>query len=256
MASNPEREGFVRPARAAFSSTVSRRRRASACSDASTSFEPCRQVVDVLETTGRQLSSWHINTPGLSRRLVATPSNLLVPPIRISHVIAHFVFSLSFFLFFYSTRLSSRSHDQSLLQKEKKTKKFFRGSKLEYTRDDHVHVADDRSSDCVKRKRPGFCLIRSAALPRACHLTTERPYVYSLSNECRQWPHVSFLDSATCSSFFSFFFSLVSSAPSRRYLQNTCTNSVSASSPPCVRVYVRTRRCIYIYIYITHTHAV
>ena len=123
VASNPEREGFVRPARAAFSSTVSRRRRASACSDASTSFEPCRQVVDVLETTGRQLSSWHINTPGLSRRLVATPSNLLVPPIRISHVIAHFVFSLSFFLFFYSTRLSSRSHDQSLLQKEKKNKK-------------------------------------------------------------------------------------------------------------------------------------
>lgn len=63
VVSNPEREGFVRPVQAAFSSTVSRRRRASACSDASASFEPCRQVVDVLETTGRQLSSWHINTP-------------------------------------------------------------------------------------------------------------------------------------------------------------------------------------------------
>ena len=110
MVSNPEREGFVRPARAAFSSTVSRRRRASACSDASTSFEPCRQVVDVLETTGRQLSSWHINTPGLSRRSVAAHRR---EPARSTNyeflAIAHFVLSFFFFFsFFYSILLFSR----------------------------------------------------------------------------------------------------------------------------------------------------
>lgn len=105
MVSNPEREGFVRPAQAAFSSTVSQRRRASACSDASASFEPCRQVVDVLETTGRQLSSWHINTldsrvPLLFRQTCSFLEIL---------VIAHFSYS-SFVLTFNKSSLENSSY--------------------------------------------------------------------------------------------------------------------------------------------------
>lgn len=175
VVSNPEREGFVRPAQAAFSSTVSRRRRASACSDASASFEPCRQVVDVLETTGRQLSSWHKHSRLLlaSRCYSVVPNILLVPPIS-RHCSLLF---LSFDAQVLCTRASLVRRPQRFSRKRTDERQSMaKGEETSET----VAAARFREPRSIgfpmRRKRPGFCLIRSVS-PHARPMPLDhRPY--------------------------------------------------------------------------------